>query len=56
MFNTQKIVAEIEEEAKKRFDDDAICPGGLTAKLYSVSMEIDLAVGELMKNSNEGEK
>jgi len=56
MFNLLKIVQEIEDEAGRRLKNDPICPGGKTTKLYAVAMEIDSAVGKLMKNENEEEK
>ena len=55
MLNLSKIIKEIEEEAERRFVADPVCSGGKTTKLYSVIMEIDLAVGELMRKTNEGE-
>ena len=55
MLNLSKIIQEIEEEADRRFAEDPTCPGGKTAKIYSVIMEIDLGIGELMKKANEGE-
>ena len=53
MFNLPKILEEIDKEADRRFAEDQKCPGGKTAKLYDVSMEIDMAVGELMRQTNE---
>ena len=55
MINLPKILQQIEEEAERRLVADPVCSGGKTTKLYSVLMEIDLAVGELMKKANEGE-
>jgi len=53
MFPLPKIIQEIEEEAEQRFLANPACPGGKTTKIYDVIMEIDLAVGELMRKTNE---
>jgi len=55
MLNLSKILKEIEEEAEARFLTDPACPGGKTAKLYTVAMEIDIEVGKLMVKINEEE-
>lgn len=53
MFDLSKILQQIEEEAERRFIADPACPGGKATKIYSVIMEIDIAVGELMRKTNE---
>ena len=49
MFNLNKIIQEIEEEADKRLKNDPTCPGGKNAKLHSVLIEIGLVVGKIME-------
>jgi len=49
MFELNRIVHEIEEEAEKRLEGDPACPGGKTAKLHSVLMDIGMKVGSLME-------
>jgi len=49
MLNLHRIVQEIEEEADARLKNDPVCPGGKTAKLHSVLIEIGLAIGKLME-------
>jgi len=49
MFNLNKIVQEIEEEAEDRLKNDPVCPGGKNTKLHAVLIEIGLAVGKIME-------
>jgi len=49
MFNLNKIVQEIEEEAENRLKNDPVCPGGKNTKLHAVLIEIGLEVGKIME-------
>ena len=49
MINLDNIAKEIEMEAEYRLEVDAKCPGGKTAKLHSVMMELDRIIGEIMR-------
>lgn len=45
----ENVVDWIISEAHRRLAEDACCPGGLSAKVHSVWMEIGMKVGDEMR-------